>query len=110
MPRKKPPSKVEQDLLEAMEQAVEFVTGKRKLLVRQVEVGRVAAARQRLGMTQDAFAAFLEVPLSTIRKWEQGARNPSGAARVLLTMIENEPNAVRRAIAAERKDRPQAGR
>jgi DNA-binding transcriptional regulator YiaG len=34
----------------------------------------VQAARQRLGMTQPAFAEPLRVPLSTLRKWETRVR------------------------------------
>lgn len=34
------------------------------------------------------------------RDWEQGRRRPSGAARVLLTVIAHEPEAIERALAA----------
>ncbi len=56
------------------------------------------AARQRLGMTQPAFATQFGVSLSTLRKWEQGQRRPDGPARILLWVIECEPEAVRRAL------------
>jgi len=36
----------------------------------------------------------------TVRDWEQRKRRPEGAARVLLTVIEKEPDAVGRALAA----------
>jgi len=61
----------------------------------------VAAIRARLGMSQPAFAGALSVSLSTVRKWEQGQRVPSGAARVLLRVMEQEPEAVRRALGRE---------
>ena len=59
----------------------------------------VREARRRLGMTQPAFAECFGVALPTLRKWEQGTRRPDGSARVLLRVIQTEPDAVRRALA-----------
>ena len=59
----------------------------------------VAALRHRLELSQYQFARRFGFPLSTLRKWEQGARRPSGASRTLLTIIDREPNAVERALA-----------
>lgn len=59
----------------------------------------VRAARLRLGMSQPAFAECFGVALPTLRKWEQGRRRPDGSARVLLRVIQAEPDAVRRALA-----------
>ncbi|GAA0571910.1 helix-turn-helix domain-containing protein [Caenispirillum bisanense] len=58
----------------------------------------VAAIRAAMGLSQPAFARTFAVSLSTVRKWEQGQRVPSGAARVLLRVMEREPEAVRRAL------------
>ena len=60
----------------------------------------VRAARERLGMTQADFARAFAVALPTLRKWEQGQRRPDGPARVLLRVIDREPDAVRRALDA----------
>lgn len=57
--------------------------------------------RKRLGLTQAEFAARFGFSIGTVRDWEQGRRRPDGAARVLLTVIEREPNAVTRALAAQ---------
>lgn len=67
----------------------------------RVEADRadIVAIRARLGMSQPAFAGAMAVSLSTLRKWEQGQRVPSGAARMLLRVMEREPEAVRRALA-----------
>ena len=62
------------------------------------EAADVAAIRARLGMSQPAFAKAFAVSLSTVRKWEQGQRVPSGPARVLLQVMREEPEAVRRAL------------
>ena len=39
----------------------------------------VASARLKLGLTQEAFARFLDTPVGTVRGWEQGRRLPMGA-------------------------------
>ncbi len=43
------------------------------------------------GATQECFANLIGVPVTTVRAWEQRRRRPSGAARVLLTMIAKYP-------------------
>jgi putative transcriptional regulator len=45
-------------------------------------------------------AQFLGTSLSGYRKWEQGQRQPSGAARTLLRVMEKEPEAVLRVLTA----------
>jgi len=46
----------------------------------------------------------------TVRDWEQHRRRPAGSARVLLTAIDREPEAVRRALAkASRRVARRAG-
>lgn len=47
--------------------------------------------RKRLGMTQLEFSDFLDVPLDTIRNWEQGRRSPTGAAKTLLKILNTSP-------------------
>jgi putative transcriptional regulator len=51
-------------------------------------------------LSQDQFARSFGLPKRTIQDWEQGRRQLQGAARVLLKVIEKEPAAVRRALAA----------
>lgn len=60
----------------------------------------VKAIRGRLGFTQAAFAARFGFSSGAVRDWEQGRRRPEASARVLLTVIEKEPEAVMRALAA----------
>lgn len=57
------------------------------------------ATRKRLGLTQTAFAARFGVSVGTLRDWEQNRRQPEGPARVLLAVIDREPEAVERALA-----------
>jgi DNA-binding transcriptional regulator YiaG len=53
-----------------------------------------ARIRHRLGMTQPEFAALLGIPIATLRKWEIGPSQPSGAARTLLRLAEKHPDLV----------------
>lgn len=64
----------------------------------EVPVVDVQAVRKRLGMSQSEFAMAFGVSVATVRNWEQGRRVPRGPARVLLTVIEQEPEAVRRVL------------
>ena len=59
----------------------------------------VGAIRQRLGLTQASFAARFGISLGALRDWEQNRRQPEAPARVLLTVIDREPEAVERALA-----------
>ncbi|MSP28412.1 MAG: transcriptional regulator [Methylococcales bacterium] len=54
--------------------------------------------RKRLKMTQPQFAAQFELPLGTLRDWEQGAREPDSAAKSYLRVIAKNPQAVIQAL------------
>ncbi|MEI8038043.1 MAG: helix-turn-helix domain-containing protein [Verrucomicrobiota bacterium] len=56
-----------------------------------------ARIRQRLGMSQPEFAGLLGIPVATLRKWEIGPTQPSGAARTLLLLAAENPELVRAA-------------
>ena len=67
-------------------------------LARARRVPSVRALREKLKLTQEAFAARFHLPLGTVRDWEQGAHRPDKAAQVLLTVIAKDPDAVARAL------------
>jgi DNA-binding transcriptional regulator YiaG len=50
--------------------------------------------RKRLNVSQQEFAAILNVSVGTVRSWEQGVRTPDGASRRLLEIAEREPEAL----------------
>ena len=54
--------------------------------------------RERLGLTQQEFSTRIEVPLETIRNWEQGKRCPTGAAKTLLKLLDRTPDAAMAAL------------
>lgn len=56
-----------------------------------------ARIRRQVNVTQDTFARMLGVSLGTVRKWESGTIQPSGAARTLLKIAAKHPAIVREA-------------
>jgi putative transcriptional regulator len=54
--------------------------------------------REKLGLSQDRFAALFGLSARTVRNWEQGVRHPDGPARILLQVIDQEPEAVMRVL------------
>jgi putative transcriptional regulator len=60
----------------------------------------VKAIRERQHLTQAEFAARYGISLGRLRDWEQGRSPIDSPARLLLTVIDREPEAVERALAA----------
>jgi putative transcriptional regulator len=73
---------------------------KRKYRVHIPEKIDVRRIRTRLGLSQEAFAKTYGFALSAVRDWEQGRRRPERSARILLKIVEREPEAVTRALAS----------
>lgn len=63
--------------------------------VTQVALPAAAEARAKVGLSQQAFAALLGVSARTLQDWEQGRREPNGAARTLLRVAVSHPDVLR---------------
>lgn len=94
------------DLIQAMSEAPAHAQGKDVpgIRVTAVDAGTVdaKAIRKKLDLTQDEMATVLGTSPSGYKKWEQGKRQPSGAARTLLRIMEKEPEAVLRALSTDK--------
>ncbi len=92
------------EIIKGLEEALDYAKGKTKgVRVHKVKVPvaiDVRAVRKATGLSQAAFCARFGFSLGTLRDWEQGRRRPDGAARVLVLVIAQEPEAVDRALVA----------
>jgi len=88
-----------QRVIASAKQALAFAKGETQAGVAhipdEIEMARI---RKKIHMSQSHFAAYIGVSVRTIQEWEQGRVVPSGAARAFLTVIDREPDAVRRAL------------
>ncbi len=92
-------SELGESLIKGMEEALAFANGEDNGAVvhipEQINVRRI---RKKLNMSQNAFADYFGVSVRTVQDWEQGRRVPSGASKNFLFVIDQEPEAVRRAL------------
>jgi putative transcriptional regulator len=66
-----------------------------KVTVEDVDVKGI---RERLKLSQEGFAERFGFPIATLKNWEQGRRKPEHAAKVLLRLIDRQPNLVEREV------------
>ncbi len=88
-------------IVSALKEVAEDVSGRKTLPRRGVTIPErvdVQAIREKLGMSQVEFANAYGFSIATLRNWEQHRREPDGAAKVLLAVIERAPEAVRQAL------------
>jgi len=67
-------------------------------MARMKRVPRANTLRRALGLTQEEFAARFQIPLGTLRDWEQGRAEPDQTARAYLRAIAGDASAVQRAL------------
>ena len=83
--------KFQSDLLESVKQ----MRSGQAARVTKVKVPEAAEARARVGLSQQAFASLLGVSPRTLQDWEQGRREPTGAAKTLLRVAVAHPEVLR---------------
>ena len=87
----------------ALDEVLAHVRGETELPCRIVDdpaAGRIVALRKRMSLSRQKFADRFGLDARAVQDWEQGRRVPDRAARVPLTVIESDPEAVVRALAA----------
>lgn len=79
--------KFQQDLLASVRQMRRGQAAR----VTKVKLPPAAAARAKMGLSQQDFARLLGVSARTLQDWEQGRRQPTGAAMTLLKVAALHP-------------------
>lgn len=54
--------------------------------------------RSRLGLSQRQFSRLLGISIDTLQNWEQGRREPTGPAKILLKVASLHPEALLEAV------------
>jgi putative transcriptional regulator len=81
----------QKDLLTSVEQMRRGETAR----VTEVQISAAAQARASVGLSQQEFAGLLGVSARTLQDWEQGRREPTGAAKTLLKVAVLHPEVLR---------------
>lgn len=79
--------KFQQDLLASVRQ----MRSDKATRVTKVKLLPVAETRAKTGLSQQDFARLLGVSPRTLQDWEQGRRQPTGAAKTLLRLAASHP-------------------
>jgi len=59
-----------------------------------IKTPNVKKIRKNYNLTQTEFAALMGISVKTLQNWEQGRREPEGAARVLLQVAAKHPDLI----------------
>src|SRR5271167_4734340 len=105
MTDKKKMSPFARDILEGLNSALAHATGKPApgTVEHVVMVPDVKAIREALGLSQSEFSDTYNIPLATLKGWEQRRRHPDATAAAYIRTIALYPKETRRAQTAEIK-------
>ena len=93
-------SKMGSAILKSVDEALEHAKGNIELKTTQVTImpvcesisaEEIKAVRKSLGMTQVSFAILIGVSKKTVESWEVGRYAPDGAARRLISVLQQDP-------------------
>lgn len=88
-----------EELIQSLNEALAHAKGEGAVVVHAPVTPR--EVRKQAKLTQAQMAPLMGMSLSGYRKWEQGTRRISGPAATLLRVIQQEPEAVRRALSVD---------
>jgi putative transcriptional regulator len=89
------------DLGAELLQSIREMKASKGKVVAKIEVPPVVMARMKSGLSQSQFATLLGVSVRTLQDWEQGRRQPSGAAQTLITIAEQQPKVLKQVLKAQ---------
>jgi DNA-binding transcriptional regulator YiaG len=90
------------ELTKSIRQAGAIARGERRPSRRHAFTpSRIQAVREKARLSQAQFARLLNVSVKTLQNWEQARRQPTGAAKALLRIVEREPAAALRALRSD---------
>jgi putative transcriptional regulator len=58
--------------------------------VQEYSPGKIVSIRKKFRLSQAALASIFNISPSTVQKWEQGSKKPTGASKKLLDIIERK--------------------
>jgi len=81
-----------EEILEGLREIKAFKKGKVSLKTHVLsDPSPARRIREKLRLSQSAFAALMGVSMRTVQDWEQGRRKPQGPAKSLLRIAEQHP-------------------
>ena len=98
--RKKTHSALGSELISALEESVDHIKGRKRLRTTEYTIPElpqlhsddIKRIRNKLELTQDAFALVLGVSKKTVEAWENGRNSPQGPATRVISMLDKDPN------------------
>ena len=94
-------SRMGEELIESMQELLDYSKNKIDLRTSRYTILPVCegispedirGTREKLGMSQGAFAIVIGVSRKTVESWESGRYSPDGAARRLIMIMQQDPN------------------
>ena len=84
--------------IDGLNEAIDYVDGKKNnAIVHQVDIPEhidVRDIRKQCQLSRTSFARKFGFSSRTIQHWEQGNRQPRGPARILLLLLQRNPQAI----------------
>lgn len=81
----------ERDIGEELLESVREMMADKRARVHDPVLATATVARHKMNMSQSEFATLLGVSKRTLQDWEQGRREPSGAAQTLIEVAKQHP-------------------
>lgn len=90
------------EIIQSMEEAIDYMRGKKtRAATHKVKIPDkidVKSIRKHLKLSRPAFADRYGFSARTLQHWEQGDRRPQGPARVLLLLLQEEPETIEKIL------------